>query len=184
MRADAQRNRDRILAAAWALVAETGVDATMEEIARRAGVAVGTLYRHFPAKEDLVDAVVDDGVTQLAALTEAAVAAVHAGERPGPALLALCRRFALRMAADRVFKAAAGRLDIDAEIAAASPGSAIVRALDATAELLERAQLAAEIRADVTLADLLLLLSRVPGVEVSEAMRARFVEVMVAGLTA
>lgn len=183
MRADAQRNRDRILTAARALVAETGADATMEDIARRAGVAVGTLYRHFPAKEDLVAAVVDDGVIQLAALTEGAVAAVHAGQRPGPALLALYRQIALRMATDRVFKAAAGRLDLEAEVAAASPGSAITRALDATGELLGRAQLAAEIRDDVTLADLMLLLSRVPGVEVSEAMRARFIDVMVAGLT-
>ena len=57
VRVDAQRNRDRILEAARSLVAETGVDATMEDIARHAGVAVGTLYRHFPAKEDLVAAI-------------------------------------------------------------------------------------------------------------------------------
>ena len=96
VRVDAQRNRDRILEAARALVAETGVDATMEDIARHAGVAVGTLYRHFPAKEDLVAAVVEDSLAQMASLTEGALAAVHAGAAPGPALGELFREIAER----------------------------------------------------------------------------------------
>ena len=114
VRVDAQRNRDRILEAARALVAETGVDATMEDIARHAGVAVGTLYRHFPAKEDLVAAVVEDSLAQMASLTEGALAAVHAGAPPGPAIGQLFREIAERHATDQAFKSAAGRLDVNA----------------------------------------------------------------------
>jgi AcrR family transcriptional regulator len=54
LRADARRNRERILAAASAVLAECGVDAQIDDIARRAGVGVGTVYRHFPTKETLL----------------------------------------------------------------------------------------------------------------------------------
>ncbi|MEV4320436.1 helix-turn-helix domain-containing protein [Actinocrispum sp. NPDC049592] len=57
MRADAQRNRARILAAAEEVVAEMGVGASTEEVARRAGVAIGTVFRHFPTKDDLLTAI-------------------------------------------------------------------------------------------------------------------------------
>jgi AcrR family transcriptional regulator len=184
VRVDAQRNRDRILEAARALVAETGVDATMEDIARHAGVAVGTLYRHFPAKEDLVAAVVEDSLAQMASLTEGALAAVHAGAPAGPSLGQLFREIAARHATDQAFKSAAGRLDVDAEIEAAAPGTPIARSVLGITELLQRAQLAGEIRADLTLADLGMLLAAVPGAEVSAQARARFVDIVIAGLAA
>jgi len=184
VRVDAQRNRDRILEAARALVAETGVDATMEDIARHAGVAVGTLYRHFPAKEDLVAAVVEDSLAQMASLTEGALAAVHAGAPPGPAIGELFREIAERHATDQAFKSAAGRLDVNAEIAAASPGSPIARSVAAISELLERAQIARQIRGDLTLADLGVLLAAVPGAGVAPEQRARFVDIVIAGLAA
>jgi AcrR family transcriptional regulator len=188
VRVDAQRNRDRILEAARALVAETGVDATMEDIARHAGVAVGTLYRHFPAKEDLVAAAVEDSLAQMASLTEGALAAVHAGAPPGPAIGQLFREIAERHATDQAFKSAAGRLDVnaavDAEIAAAPPGSAIARSVAAITELLQRAQIAGQIRGDLALADLGVLLGAVPGSGVSAERRARFVDIVIAGLAA
>jgi len=184
VRVDAQRNRDRILEAARALVAETGVDATMEDIARHAGVAVGTLYRHFPAKEDLVAAVVEDSLAQMASLTEGALAAVHAGAPPGPAIGQLFREIAERHATDQAFKSAAGRLDVNAEIAAAAPGSPIARSVAAISELLERAQIAEQIRGDLTLADLGVLLAAVPGAGVAPEQRARFVDIVIAGLAA
>jgi AcrR family transcriptional regulator len=184
VRVDAQRNRDRILEAARALVAETGVDATMEDIARHAGVAVGTLYRHFPAKEDLVAAVVEDSLAQMASLTEGALAAVHAGAPPGRAIGELFREIAERHATDQAFKSAAGRLDVNAEIAAASPGSPIARSVAAISELLERAQIAEQIRGDLTLADLGVLLAAVPGAAVAPEQRARFVDIVIAGLAA
>jgi AcrR family transcriptional regulator len=182
VRVDAQRNRDRILEAARALVAETGVDATMEDIARHAGVAVGTLYRHFPAKEDLVAAVVEDSLAQMASLTEGALAAVHAGAPPGPALGELFREIAERHASDQAFKSAAGRLDVDSEIATAAPGSPVARSVAGITELLLRAQLAGQVRADLTLADLGVLLGAVPGAGVAPHLRARFVDIVIAGL--
>jgi AcrR family transcriptional regulator len=184
VRVDARRNRDRILEAARALVAETGVDATMEDIARHAGVAVGTLYRHFPAKEDLVAAVVEDSLAQMASLTEGALAAVHAGAPPGAAIGELFREIAERHATDQAFKSAAGRLDVNAEIAAAAPGSPIARSVAAISELLERAQIAEQIRGDLTLADLGVLLAAVPGAGVAPEQRARFVDIVIAGLAA
>jgi len=184
VRVDAQRNRDRILEAARSLVAETGVDATMEDIARHAGVAVGTLYRHFPAKEDLVAAVVEDSLAQMASLTEGALAAVHAGAPPGAAIGELFREIAERHATDQAFKSAAGRLDVNAEIAAAAPGSPIARSVAAISELLERAQIAEQIRGDLTLADLGVLLAAVPGAGVAPEQRARFVDIVIAGLAA
>ena len=57
LRADAQRNRDRLVEVAAAVFAERGIDASLEEIARRAGVGIGTLYRHFPTREHLVEVV-------------------------------------------------------------------------------------------------------------------------------
>src|SRR3954464_13066941 len=57
LRADAQRNRDRLLAAALTEFTEHGPDATLDAIAKAAGVGIGTLYRHFPTKEALVAAV-------------------------------------------------------------------------------------------------------------------------------
>jgi len=184
VRVDAQRNRDRILEAARAIVAETGVDATMEDIARHAGVAVGTLYRHFPAKEDLVAAVVEDSLAQMASLTEGALAAVHAGAPPGAAIGELFREIAERHATDQAFKSAAGRLDVNAEIAAAAPGSPIARSVAAISELLQRAQIAEQIRGDLTLADLGVLLAAVPGAGVAPEQRARFVDIVIAGLAA
>lgn len=74
LRRDAQRNRERIVAAAREAFAASGIDVPVEEIARRAGVGMGTLYRRFPAKEDLVDAVLEETLEQFVAAAEEAVA--------------------------------------------------------------------------------------------------------------
>jgi AcrR family transcriptional regulator len=65
LRADARRNRDTLLEAASEAFAEHGVDTSLEDIARRAGVGIGTLYRHFPSREALVIATYERGVTLL-----------------------------------------------------------------------------------------------------------------------
>lgn len=64
-RRDAQRNHERVLAAAGALFAERGTDVTMEEIAARAGVGVGTIYRRFPSKDHLLAAIRQDACSQM-----------------------------------------------------------------------------------------------------------------------
>lgn len=73
-RSDARRNRERIVSSARELFALSGVDVPTREIARRAGVGVGTLYRHFPERADLVDAVLAESFEELVALAESALA--------------------------------------------------------------------------------------------------------------
>jgi AcrR family transcriptional regulator len=75
LRRDAQRNRDRIIAATRAAFQERGLEIGVDEIARRAGVGMGTLYRHFPTKDALIDAIVD---ARFAELTDAAERALEA----------------------------------------------------------------------------------------------------------
>jgi AcrR family transcriptional regulator len=65
LRADAKRNRDQLLAAGRAAFTERGADASLEDIARRAGVGVGTLYRHFPSRQALIEAVYVEEVETL-----------------------------------------------------------------------------------------------------------------------
>jgi AcrR family transcriptional regulator len=65
LRSDALRNRERLVASARELFARSGVDVSVEEITRNAGVGMGTLYRHFPTKEELVDAVLEDAFAEL-----------------------------------------------------------------------------------------------------------------------
>jgi AcrR family transcriptional regulator len=70
MRADARRNVARLIAAAREAFSERGADASMDDIARRAGVGAGTLYRHFPTKAALIEAVYRDGVVTLCARSD------------------------------------------------------------------------------------------------------------------
>ncbi|MGQ4487631.1 TetR/AcrR family transcriptional regulator [Streptomyces sp. SAS_281] len=108
MRADARRNYGRLLAEARTAFAEHGTDASLEDVARRAGVGIGTLYRHFPTRHALMSAVFQEAVTALitrsrelagsdrpcAALVEWLGAIVtHAGEYRGlaQALMSTCR---------------------------------------------------------------------------------------------
>ena len=80
-RADARRNYEKVLAAAREAFAEGGESTALEEIARRAGVGIGTLYRHFPARENLVEAAYLDGVEEICAAVGR-----HEGEEPWEAL--------------------------------------------------------------------------------------------------
>ncbi|GII05162.1 TetR/AcrR family transcriptional regulator [Planobispora takensis] len=73
LRADARRNRDLILAAAQKLFLEQGVDVPLEEVARQAGVGVGTLYRRFPDRDALLRAVGEESLRRLADLAETAL---------------------------------------------------------------------------------------------------------------
>ncbi len=79
VRADARRNHERVLAAAEELFSEHGAKTSLEEIARRAGVGVGTVYRHFPTKEALIAAVVGEMQRGLLEATQVALADPDAG---------------------------------------------------------------------------------------------------------
>ncbi|MFF3505362.1 TetR/AcrR family transcriptional regulator [Streptomyces sp. NPDC003247] len=74
LRADAERNRRRIIAAAQEVFAERGLEVTLDDIARHAGVGVGTAYRRFANRQELIEAVFDDAVQHLNGLAEAALA--------------------------------------------------------------------------------------------------------------
>jgi AcrR family transcriptional regulator len=75
LRSDARRNRERLVASARELFSRSGPDVPVEEITQHAGLGMGTLYRHFPTKEELIDAVLEDAFAELVdAATEAAAA--------------------------------------------------------------------------------------------------------------
>lgn len=97
LRADAQRNYDRLLATAGEVFSERGVDAPLDDIARRAGIGNATMYRHFPTRRDLIIAVYADEVTALCAQGEA----VGGDESPGDALFGWLRAFIAHVAAKR-----------------------------------------------------------------------------------
>jgi AcrR family transcriptional regulator len=78
MRADARRNRDRIVEVAREVFREQGYDASLDEVAKRAGVGAGTLYRHFPTRENLLDAIMQSWVDRV----DEAAAKVLAHEGP------------------------------------------------------------------------------------------------------
>src|SRR5580704_16170247 len=80
MRADAARNREKVLRAAREAFAESGYGVPLDEIAARAGVGPGTVYRHFPAKEALFEAVVTARITDLVTDARARAGAADAGE--------------------------------------------------------------------------------------------------------
>jgi AcrR family transcriptional regulator len=88
-RADARRNQELLIAAAREVFAEAGVGAAMEAIARRAGVGVGTLYRNFPQRIDLVEAVYSTDVEELSEAAKTAVATLE----PWPAVVAFFEAF-------------------------------------------------------------------------------------------
>ena len=74
LRSDALRNHERLVASARELFARSGVDVPVEEITHHAGLGMGTLYRHFPTKEDLIDAVLEDAFAEIVAIAEQAAA--------------------------------------------------------------------------------------------------------------
>lgn len=150
MRADAQRNYASLLNTARVAVSEHGADIVLEDIARSAGVAIGTLYRHFPTRQDLLEAVFLDETNELRAHAEALASAPF----PFDALISW-----LHLQMDF---AARGR-SMGAAIMAAKhvPGTRIAaanRAMhEAGAVLLHRAQSAGHIRTDVHMLDVIRL---------------------------
>ena len=176
-RADAVRNRTKILAAAREQITLRGPEAGMDEIAAAAGVAVGTLYRHFPTKTDLVAAVVAEYVEQVADDADAALERATSGARAIDELRGFLARVVEASASDRAVKAAADALR-------ASPGDpdAEHRAGSALADLIRVAQADGDIHPDVTVADLYLLFTTAPTDRPSED-RARWLELALRAIT-
>ncbi|HUI04114.1 MAG TPA: helix-turn-helix domain-containing protein [Acidimicrobiales bacterium] len=147
MRADARRNRLTILAAAEAVFAEKGASVPVDEVARRAGVGVGTLYRHFPTKEALFAAVI---VHHMERLRDEARALADSDD-PGGALFEFLALMAREGTSKRNLVDALSGAGIDIKDAAADTKAELEQA---AGRLLARAQEAGQVRPDVTLADL------------------------------
>jgi len=144
LRSDARRNRERILVAAREVFGRAGRDVQMPDVARAAGVGVGTLYRHFPAKEDLIRALVEDKVE---AGIEAARNAL-ARQDPWEAIEWLVHEGATKMAGSRGLRDAMGIIDFGDE----NPWNSD-EARRCAAAVLDRARDAGAIRADLTVDD-------------------------------
>jgi AcrR family transcriptional regulator len=147
-RADAIRNRERVLEAAKIVFSAGGPDASLEAVARQAGVGIGTLYRHFPTREDLFEAVYRREVEQLSELAEQ----LKDDAAPTEALRRWLRSTVQFVATKKGMMAAlAVVVSANSELAAYSSAH-LTAAIDA---LLARAVAAGEVRADVNADDLL-----------------------------
>ena len=146
-RADARRNFDALIAAAREVFAEQGTDASLEDIARRAGVGIGTLYRNFPTRQDLFEQVYIGEVEDLCA-----VARDVSDRQPWDALSTWLRRFIDYIATKRALMQA---------LSTGSPVFSACRAemYAAGIPLFERARDAGEVRADLEFDDLVRMLS-------------------------
>ncbi|GAA2459386.1 helix-turn-helix domain-containing protein [Streptomyces macrosporus] len=227
LRVDAQRNLEHVLRAAREVFGESGYGAPMEDVARRARVGVGTVYRRFPSKDVLVRRIAEE---ETARLTEQARAALRQEEEPWPALSRFLRTSvasgAGRLLPPRVLrvgsfadesaetavsgKARAARSDghgqpglrlVDDRSVAepvAEPGSAehgrevseddagAAELLGVVGQLVERAQAAGELRSDVTVADVLLVIATaapsLPNPAQQAAASSRLLDILLEGL--
>ncbi|HET6499662.1 MAG TPA: helix-turn-helix domain-containing protein [Amycolatopsis sp.] len=146
-RADARRNRDKVVAAASAVIAEAGAGASLEEIARRAGVGSATLHRHFPSRAELLEAVLRDRVQALCARAEDLLTAPSAGA----GLAAWLREVVTHAATARGLGPALAGYESDPEF---SPHTMI---RDAARQLLARAHREGSVARAVTVDDVLQL---------------------------
>jgi AcrR family transcriptional regulator len=145
LRADARRNREAVLAAAKKLFADQGLDAQMPDIAKGAKVGVGTVYRHFPTKDDLIAAL---AVERFERLAEKARAGIEA-EDPWEGLCDFIRFAALLQADDR------GLCEVMGSRPEVMNQSALAVGLDKiTDELVKRAQRSGELRKDLDWQDI------------------------------
>lgn len=147
-RADARRNRALVLAAAQRAFAEQGTSVSLAEVARRAGVGAGTVYRHFPTKTELLEAVVHQRVDRLATFAAARLGAPD----PGAAFFAVCTEVVVTAPRN---KALCELVESDDGWPKALLRSAGARFVQALGELLAAAQRQGAVRADLTVPDVL-----------------------------
>ncbi|MGI5211834.1 TetR/AcrR family transcriptional regulator [Plantactinospora sp. CA-290183] len=177
LRADARRNVDSLLEAAKAVFGTSGVDAPAKEIADLAGVGVGTLYRHFPQRSDLVKAVFQREVDACADAGPALTAAHEAGT----VLAKWLHRYTEFLATKRGLAAALHSGDPAFD---ALPGYFMQRLGPALEALLEAATATGEIRADISAKDLLHAVAQLcqPAPDEGAAYSRRMVALLIDGL--
>jgi len=177
VRADARRNVDAVLQAAMAIFDESGVDAPIRQIAQRAGVGVGTLYRHFPQRSDLIVAIVQKEVDACAG------AAITLAKKhpPAEALARWMQRLVDLIATKRGLAMA---LHSGASAYQALPDYFLSRLTPALQTLLDAAVAAKAIRSGVDASEVLLATARLamPAAEGDSAQARRMVSLLMDGL--
>ncbi|ACU71666.1 transcriptional regulator, TetR family [Catenulispora acidiphila DSM 44928] len=176
-RADAARNRQRLLTAADTVLNGHGAGASLDEIARVAGVGNATLYRHFPTRGRLIEAVYEQRITELCDKARELTVAPD----PGTALTAWLRAVAAHVATSRLLREAfladhPGPAGVEPPQAAAWHEALF----DAAAPLLARAQDAEAVRPDIDIAELLMFLTAATQAAPQRADRA--LEVLMEGV--
>jgi AcrR family transcriptional regulator len=146
LRRDARRNRDAIVAAARQLFCDHGLEAPLEQIARQAGVGIATLYRHFPTRAALLDAVLADTVQAHLEVAEQALAM----DDPWDGFVYYLEQTCRLQAADRGLNDVMGMRFPRATATEAAKS----RLFEVVTQVLDRAQASGQLRADLTLEDL------------------------------
>ena len=181
LRADARRNREKVLEAARELFASQGLNVGIDEVARRAGVGVGTLYRHFPTKEDLFQATVVSHIEELVQFASARKSAADPGEAFFEFLKKLVEHGkAKKNLIDALVRTGVEPMGKSPELSADFE--------EATTRLLSRAQRAGAVRRDVHFKDIMALIRGVfAALDVDSAdarARQRMLEIISNGLRA
>jgi AcrR family transcriptional regulator len=182
MRKDARRNRERVLAAAAETFAEAGNEAQMDDIARRCGLGVGTLYRHFRTKDKLLEALLLDGLGRFLA---AAQDSREQAATPWDAFADFARAAAHMLVANRALK------ELTHDLATRSPELEEKRreVYELVAALVHDAQRSGELRADFSVDDLPILFSGLGATAAGDGALVdgqtdRFVDIILDGLRA
>jgi len=149
-RADARRNRARVLEAAESVFAAKGTSASTGEIARAAGVGIGTVFRHFPTKEALLEAIIIGRMQRLADEADAGASA----DDPGAAFFAFFQHMVEQAATKKTFSDALAVAGVDVQSVVAPVAKQLRRAI---AALLTRAQEAGAVRPDIRVGEVIAL---------------------------
>jgi AcrR family transcriptional regulator len=175
LRADAVKNRERILEAAEATFTAEGVSAPIDAVAARAGVGVGTVYRHFPTKEALFEAIVTARLDGLCEMTRQ----LAEDEAPDGALFSFLREFGRQASAKQDLFDAMDAAGLDIKSACATSVEELTRGIDL---LLERAKLAGAVRDDVATSEVMALIVGACHSKHDDLVCQRMVEIVCAGI--
>jgi AcrR family transcriptional regulator len=174
VRKDAARNRDRLISAARTVFAERGIDATLDDIAREAGVGTGTAYRHFPNKKVIAAEILADATQQIATDADDALSI----DDPWDAIVAFFEHTSARLAADRgLYQNLAGQANVDDKT------RIWPHIVDGITRLFDRAKEAGVIRADAEPEDAAVLFAML-GVTFSTQAWRRYLALLLDGLRA
>jgi AcrR family transcriptional regulator len=175
-RADARRNRERVLTAARTCMARDGLEAGMDQVARAAGVGVGTVYRHFPTKDDLVEALANARFERLAELAREALT----DSEPWESFERFMRVGAKIQSEDRALSEV-----LVSRPETMGPAAERVDMLGLVGQLMRRAQEAGELRADADPTDVPMLMCALAGTARNPKMDPdRYIGIMLDGLRA